>query len=64
MIHTGLCIQVRAVRLHIFMPPVKRVEDYLALVTAVENTAAKLKLNLWIEVYAPPRDPRVKLLSV
>ena len=63
-IHTGLCIQVRAGRLHIFMPPVKRVEDYLALVTAVENTAAKLKLKLWIEGYPPPRDPRVKLLSV
>ena len=63
-IHTALCVQVRDGRLHVFMPPVKRIEDYLALVTCVENTAAKLKLKLWIEGYPPPRDPRIKLLSV
>jgi uncharacterized protein (DUF2126 family) len=63
-IHTALCVQARGGRLHIFMPPVKRIEDYLVLVTSVENTAAKLKLKLWIEGYPPPRDPRIKLLSV
>ncbi|PUA17528.1 DUF2126 domain-containing protein [Glaciimonas sp. PCH181] len=63
-IHTALCVQVRDGRLHIFMPPLKRIEDYLALVTSIENTAAKLKLKLWIEGYPPPRDPRIKLLSV
>jgi len=63
-IHTALCVEVRAGRLYIFMPPQKRIEDYLALVTAVETTAAKLKMKLRIEGYAPPRDPRIKLLSV
>ena len=63
-IHTALCVQVRNGRLHVFMPPVQRIEDYLALVTSVENTAARLKLKLWIEGYPPPRDPRIKLLSV
>ncbi|MDO8178696.1 MAG: transglutaminase family protein [Undibacterium sp.] len=63
-IHTALCVQVRDGRLHIFMPPLKRIEDYLALVTSIENTAAKLSLKLWIEGYPPPRDPRIKLLSV
>ncbi|PWF43112.1 transglutaminase family protein [Massilia glaciei] len=63
-IHTALCVQVRDGRLHVFMPPLTRVEDYLALVAAVENTAAKLKCKLWIEGYPPPRDPRIKMLSV
>jgi uncharacterized protein (DUF2126 family)/transglutaminase-like putative cysteine protease len=63
-IHTALCVEARAGRLYIFMPPLKRIEDYLALVTAVESTAAKLKMKLRIEGYAPPRDPRIKLLSV
>ena len=63
-IHTALCVQVRDGRLHIFMPPLKRIEDYLALVNSVEATAAKLQLKLWIEGYGPPRDPRIKLLSV
>lgn len=63
-IHTALCVEVRAGRLHVFMPPLKRIEDYLALVTAVEGTAAKLKMKLRMEGYPPPRDPRIKLLSV
>jgi uncharacterized protein (DUF2126 family)/transglutaminase-like putative cysteine protease len=63
-IHTALCVEVREGRLHIFMPPIKRIEDYLALVTAIEHTATKLKLKLRLEGYAPPRDPRIKLLSV
>ena len=63
-IHTALCVEVRDGRLHVFLPPLKRIEDYLALVTAVETTAAHLNMKLWLEGYQPPRDPRVKLLSV
>ncbi|MDQ2820126.1 MAG: transglutaminase family protein [Pseudomonadota bacterium] len=63
-IHTALCVEVRAGRLHVFMPPLERIEDYLALVTAVERTTAALKMKLWLEGYPPPRDPRIKLLSV
>ena len=63
-IHTALCIEVRLERLHVFMPPLKRIEDYLALVNTIEHTAAKLNLKLWLEGYPPPRDPRIKLLSV
>ena len=63
-IHTALCVQVREGRLHVFMPPLPRIEDYLALVTAVEHSATRLQLKLRIEGYPPPRDPRIKLLSV
>jgi uncharacterized protein (DUF2126 family)/transglutaminase-like putative cysteine protease len=63
-VHTALCVQVRNGRLHVFMPPVSRIENYLTLVSAVENTAAVLKLKLWIEGYPPPRDARIQSLSV
>jgi uncharacterized protein (DUF2126 family)/transglutaminase-like putative cysteine protease len=63
-IHTAMCIEVRKGRLYVFMPPVNRLEDYLALVTAVEDTATALHLKLWIEGYTPPRDSRIQLLSV
>jgi len=63
-IHTALCVEVRNGRLHVFMPPLKRVEDYLDLLNLIEDCAAKLKVRLWIEGYTPPRDARVKLLSV
>ncbi|WP_298182929.1 DUF2126 domain-containing protein [uncultured Pseudomonas sp.] len=63
-IHTALCVEVRDGRLHVFMPPLQRIEDYLALVTAVEHAASKLRLKIRLEGYQPPRDPRIKLLSV
>ncbi len=63
-IHTALCIQVREGRLHVFMPPLTHLEDYLALVASIEKTATKLGTKLWLEGYPPPRDPRIKVLSV
>ena len=63
-IHTALCVEARDGRLHVFLPPVTRIEDYLALVAAIEHTAAELKTPLWLEGYPPPRDPRVRVLAV
>jgi len=63
-IHTALCVEVRGGRLFVFMPPVTRIEDYLALIAAVEDSAAALQMPLRVEGYPPPRDPRVRLLAV
>jgi len=63
-IHTALCVEVRGGRLYVFLPPVTRIEDYLALIAAVEETAAGLRMPLRLEGYAPPRDPRVRVLAV
>jgi uncharacterized protein (DUF2126 family)/transglutaminase-like putative cysteine protease len=50
--------------LYVFMPPLARLEDYLALLGAVEATARQLGLKIVLEGYPPPRDPRLKLLQV
>lgn len=63
-IHTALAFEVRAGRLHVFMPPLKRISDYLSLVAVVESTAETLAMRLWLEGYPPPRDARIKVLSV
>lgn len=63
-IHTALCVQVRDGRLCVFMPPITRLEDYLVLLTAVESSVEALELKVRIEGYPPPRDARLKLLSV
>lgn len=63
-IHTALCVEARKGRLNVFLPPVTRLEDYLALVATVEDTAAALKMPVQLEGYTPPRDPRVRLLAV
>jgi uncharacterized protein (DUF2126 family)/transglutaminase-like putative cysteine protease len=50
--------------LHVFMPPLTHLEDYLALVAAVEATAAEQGVKVVLEGYPPPRDARLKVLQV
>ncbi|MGJ8676676.1 MAG: DUF2126 domain-containing protein [Akkermansiaceae bacterium] len=63
-IRTACCIECRDGRLHVFMPPVESIEDYLDLVAAIENTASTLKKPIIIEGYTPPHDPRVDYMKV
>jgi uncharacterized protein (DUF2126 family) len=63
-VRTGLCIEQRHGRMHIFMPPTERLEDYLELVHAVEDTAEELQMPLVIEGYLPPHDPRINNIKV
>ncbi len=39
-VKTALCVEVRDGHLHVFMPPLPRLEDYLTLLAAVEAAAA------------------------
>lgn len=50
--------------LYVFMPPFERLEDYLHLLAAIEATAQELGVQIVLEGYPPPRDPRLKLLQV
>lgn len=63
-IRTALCVECRDGRLYIFMPPCEKMEDYLDLLTAVENAASVLNTPVLIEGYAPPHDPRVEYMKV
>jgi len=77
---TALCVEVRDPRrasgpkaeavgeksgvLYVFMPPLEKLEHYLDLLAAIEASAEELGMQLVLEGYPPPRDPRLKLLSV
>jgi uncharacterized protein (DUF2126 family) len=59
-VHTALCAEVRDGVLCIFLPPVPLLEDFVTLLSAIEASAADLKLPLRLEGYTPPADPRLK----
>jgi len=46
------------------MPPVEYLADYLDLVAAIEDTAAHLNMPVMLEGYAPPYDPRIRVIKV
>jgi uncharacterized protein (DUF2126 family) len=63
-VRTALCVESRDGRLHIFMPPVAATEDYLDLISAVEETAGSLRLPVVIEGAPPPHDRRLDHIKV
>ena len=64
LIRPALCVQVREGRLHIFLPFVPVLADYLDLVAAVEDTAKFLNKPVWVEGYTAPYDPRIRTFSL
>jgi uncharacterized protein (DUF2126 family) len=64
-VRTAMAFESRDGHLHVFMPPVERVEDYLELVTAIEDTAEELGQPVFLEGYGPPGgDSRLQSFSV
>ena len=59
-----MSIEIRDGILCVFMPPVEKLEDYLELVTAVEATAEEMQMQVHVEGYPPPYDPRVEVIKV
>ena len=63
-VRTALSVEPRRGKLHIFMPPAESAEEYVDLIIAVEDTAAKLKMPVLIEGYTPPFDHRLRQIKV
>ena len=63
-VRTAVCVEVRGGHLHAFMPPLQKLEHYVALLAAVEVAAGAVGVPVAIEGYTPPRDPRVRVLNV
>ncbi|WP_207459588.1 transglutaminase family protein [Azospirillum sp. SYSU D00513] len=63
-VRTALACEARNGRIHLFMPPMNTLEDYLAMLAEIEATALELDLPVVIEGYQPPRDPRLNSLAV
>jgi uncharacterized protein (DUF2126 family)/transglutaminase-like putative cysteine protease len=64
LVRTALCVEPRQGTLHVFLPPVSTLEQFLALAAAIEDTAAELGQKLRLEGYPPPDDPRLQKIQV
>ena len=60
LIRPSLCVEVRDGRMHVFLPFVPILADYLDLVAAIEDTSQHLGIPVWIEGYPPQHDPRLR----
>lgn len=63
-VRTAMCAEPRGGVLYVFMPPTESLDDYVALVAAVEATAESLGQRVLLEGYPPPRDERIRHLSI
>jgi uncharacterized protein (DUF2126 family)/transglutaminase-like putative cysteine protease len=61
---TALCAEARNGQLFIFFPPVSSTEGYLELLSAVEATAVRLGMHVFIEGEKPPHDVRLSSFSI
>jgi uncharacterized protein (DUF2126 family)/transglutaminase-like putative cysteine protease len=64
LIRPSLCVEAREGRLHVFLPYVSQLADYLDLLAAVEDTCQHLHKPVWLEGYPPPSDPRLRSFSI
>ncbi|HUQ28121.1 MAG TPA: transglutaminase family protein [Usitatibacter sp.] len=63
-VKTALCVEVRRGQLHVFLPPVTVLEDFIALVGTIEAAAQTLGVRVRLEGYPPPDDPRLGRFAV
>ena len=63
-VRTAMTVEPRDGVLCVFMPPTSKLDDYLELLAAVEETARANATPVHIEGYEPPVDPRMNMIKV
>ncbi|QJR15454.1 DUF2126 domain-containing protein [Usitatibacter palustris] len=63
-VRTALCVEPRNGVLNVFLPPVTNLEDFIALIGAIEDTSQAIGRPIRLEGYPPPDDPRLARFAV
>jgi len=61
---TALVVQARDGFVHVFLPPLEKLEKFLELVRLIDRAATGKGTSLILEGYGPPPDPRIKTLLI
>jgi uncharacterized protein (DUF2126 family)/transglutaminase-like putative cysteine protease len=64
LVRTALAVEARSGMLHVFLPPLYAVEDFLSLVAAIEQVAVTQGRKIFLEGYQPTEDARLLSFSV
>ena len=63
-VRTALTVEPRAGELWVFLPPLARFADWLALVAAIDRARDELGVDCQLEGYPPPSDPLLQRFAV
>ncbi|HTS84391.1 MAG TPA: transglutaminase family protein, partial [Usitatibacter sp.] len=63
-VRTALCVEARGGKLHVFLPPLNLVEDFISLVHAIDAAVQALGVRVRMEGYPPPDDPRLGRFAI
>lgn len=63
-VRTALCAEIRAGKLHLFLPPLEGAEAFLDLLASIEATAKELNIPIILEGYEPPKDNRLESMKI
>lgn len=63
-VRTALTVEPREGAICVFMPPLERADEYVQLLSALEEAAAEAGTPIHVEGYEPPYDPRLGVIKV
>ena len=61
---TVLCVEPRGDTLYVFLPPLANLDHFLELLEAIDATRVATGLDVMLEGYPPPSDPRLYRFAV
>ena len=61
---TALVVEPRECYVHVFLPPLERLEKFIELVGLVDRAATRTGIAVILEGYGPPPDSRIKTLLI
>jgi uncharacterized protein (DUF2126 family)/transglutaminase-like putative cysteine protease len=61
---TALVVEARGCFVHVFLPPLERLEKFIELVGLVDRAATQTGIPVIMEGYGPPPDSRIKTLLI